>query len=386
MHAVSLCGLEKQGEAVSTARPPPEVCSKVAVRIESPDSESGLTEFVRFQDSIRPELTARWPAAAEMQLPIIMGLSALAAGKTMKAFVARDGGEIVARVLAFVDPAYAKRWNDKLGHLAFFEARPNAHRITRELMDAACEWLRSQGAQAARAGFYLPIEMPFVIDEYDALPPNLMRQNPAYYHAFIKDAGFECEKGLVDYKILVTAELVARYESALEATRRGGFEIVPLKDLPPEKRVSEFAPAFNEAFYNHWGFVGASNEAYAEMLIYFEMLGGLETSLIAYQGNEVVGTLMVAPEETAHAVLKPGRVLNDSEKLNFLGIGVREVARGRGVNLGMASYAYLKLINQGAKYLSYTLVVDDNWPSRRTAEKLGAKVCANYVVYRRNFR
>ena len=39
----------------------------------------------------------------------------------------------------------------------------------------------------------------------------------------------------------------------------------------------------------------------------------------------------------------------------------------------------------GATHLSYTLVLDDNWPSRRTAEKLGAHVCANYMVYRRNF-
>jgi hypothetical protein len=52
----------------------------------------------------------------------------------------------------------------------------------------------------------------------------------------------------------------------------------------------------------------------------------------------------------------------------------------------MASYAFLELIRKGTKYLSYTLVLDDNWPSRRTAEKLGAKVCANYLVYRRNFR
>lgn len=358
----------------------------MTVRIESPDTQAGFTAFIKFQDVIRPELTARWPAATELQLPFLMGVSAFAAGKTMKAFVARQDGEMQARVVAFLDPDYHKRWNERLGHLALFEARPGSYRATRELLDAACEWLRTQGALAARAGFYLPIEMPFVVDDYDALPPNLMRQNPDYYHALIKDAGFESEKGLVDYKIQVTPELIARYESALEAGRRAGYELVPLKDLAPEKRVSEFAPAWNEAFYNHWGFVSASNEAYAEMFAFFEMLGGLDTSLVARHGSEVVGTLMVVPEETAHAALKPGRVVEDSEKLNFLGIGVREVARGRGVNLAMASYAYLKLIQRGAKYLSYTLVVDDNWPSRRTAEKLGAKVCANYLAYRRSFR
>jgi hypothetical protein len=96
--------------------------------------------------------------------------------------------------------------------------------------------------------------------------------------------------------------------------------------------------------------------------------------------------LFVVPELTETARLNPGRVLRDAEKLNILGIGVRESARGQGVNLAMAAYAYLQLVQRGAKYLSYTLVLDDNWPSRRTAEKLGAFVCANYMVYRRTLR
>jgi len=124
----------------------------------------------------------------------------------------------------------------------------------------------------------------------------------------------------------------------------------------------------------------------AEMMLFIELSGGLDTSICAYHRGAVVGTLMVSPEETGLAVVGPGRVIKESEKLNFLAIGVREPARGRGLNLAMAAQAYQKLIDRGAKYLSYTLVVDDNWPSRRTAEKLGAKVCANYVVYRRDFR
>jgi hypothetical protein len=56
------------------------------------------------------------------------------------------------------------------------------------------------------------------------------------------------------------------------------------------------------------------------------------------------------------------------------------------MNLAMAASAYLEMVRRGAKYLSYTLVLDDNWPSRRTAETLGAFVCANYMVYRRSLR
>ena len=113
-------------------------------------------------------------------------------------------------------------------------------------------------------------------------------------------------------------------------------------------------------------------------------MGMFDLSVLAYRDDEPVGVLWVNPESTAIATLAPGRELRPDERVNFLGIGVLEPARGRGVNLAMASYAYLELVRGGATHLSYTMVLDDNWPSRRTAEKLGAEVCANYMVYRRN--
>jgi hypothetical protein len=54
--------------------------------------------------------------------------------------------------------------------------------------------------------------------------------------------------------------------------------------------------------------------------------------------------------------------------------------------MAVAAHAYLELVRRGATHVSYTLVLDHNWPSRRTAEKLGAEVCASYVAYRREFR
>ncbi len=358
------------------------------IKIESPGGEDAFREFILFQDRVYESRSARWPAAVEMQLPLLLGQAAAALEKRLRPFVARESGEVVARVLAAIDERYQRRWNERLGHLAMFEAMPGRRDAVRQMLDAACEWLRSQGAEAARAGFNLPLDdTPFVVDEYALLPPSLLRRHsPDYYHAFLKDAGFETEKGMVDYKIEVTPELIARYQSALEAGRRGGFDLVPLREVAPARLVPDFAPAFNEAFWNHWGIAPMREEGFAEIFTWFELNGGLDTSVIAYRGREVVGTLLVAPEDSAHAVVKAGRTLRDSEKLNFLAIGVREPARGRGVNLAMASYAYLELIRRGAKYLSYTLVLDDNWPSRRTAEKLGARVCASYVAYRRNFR
>jgi hypothetical protein len=161
---------------------------------------------------------------------------------------------------------------------------------------------------------------------------------------------------------------------------------VPLADVPGSTRIAHFTETWADSFKTHWGWTAFSGDEIRVLLDLFAPEGALDTSLLAYRDGVPVGFLVVVPEVSALAVTKPGREVRDDEKLNFLGIGVREWARGRGVNLGMAARTYLELVKRGAKYLSYTLVLDDNWPSRRTGEKLGGYVCANYVTYRRNFR
>lgn len=356
----------------------------MAVKIESPSGEEALTEFILFQDRVYEYRSARWAAMVAVQLPLLMGDGPFAEGRVIRPFAARDTNGLVARAVAVVDRRYQRHWNEALGHIVMFEAMPDTSESVTAMIDRASEWLKGQGAIAARAGYGL-LEFPFVIDDYESLPPDIARQNPDYYHALLKDAGFETEQGWVDYKIQVTPELVARYESALERCRDSGFEIVALSDLPAARRLRDFEPTWNQAFARHWGTTPFTTAELAFLFEFFGMSGALETSVLAYRDGQPVGALMVTPPTPDGAILKPGRKLDDREKLNFLGIGVLESARGRGVNLAMAAYSYLHLIKNGSKYLSYTLVLDDNWPSRRTAEKLGAKVCANYVTYRRNF-
>jgi GNAT superfamily N-acetyltransferase len=357
----------------------------MAIKIEIPESREALTEFVRFYDQVYAYRDARWEAPLELQLPVLTADSPFARGREIRPFLAFEGSRIVARAAAVLDEHYHRHWNQRLGHIIMFEARPDSRAATKLLIDNACEWLKERGAEAARAGFGL-FDFPFVVDDYESLPPDLARQNPDYYHRLLKDAGFESEKGWVDYKIEVRPELLERWQNALENARRTGYEIVPLKDVPDTRRVREFTDTWQDTFKSHWGFTPLTEDEISLLFEGFKPAGLFDTSVLAYHDGRPVGILFVVPEVSTTAVLKPGRVLKDSEKLNILAIGVRESARGQGVNLAMAAYGYLELVRRGAKYLSYTLVLDDNWPSRRTAEKLGAFVCANYMVYRRNFR
>ncbi len=353
------------------------------INIVRPEGPDALSEFILFHDRVYEYRSARWPAALPMQLPVLLGDGPYARDRSVRPFLALRDGRPVARILAVIDQQYIRHWNEPLGHLNLFEALPDTREAVRMMLDAACEWLRGAGMRAARAGYGL-FEFPFVIDEYETLPPSISRQNPAYYHCLLKDADFETERGWVDYRIEVTPELIARWQRALEAATRAGFRIVPVAKVPKADRALAFTSTWNEAFGAHWGATPFATEEVAQLFDFMAMVGALDTSFIAYRGDEAIGALLVMPENSDGVILAPGRVLHEYEKLNFLGIGVRASARGRGVNLAMASAAYLELVRRGAKFLSYTLVLDDNWPSRRTAEKLGARIWANYITYRRN--
>jgi len=69
----------------------------------------------------------------------------------------------------------------------------------------------------------------------------------------------------------------------------------------------------------------------------------------------------------------------------LINIGVLEHNRARGIGRAMAARSFAAMAQHGMRYAGYTLVLDDNWASRRTAESLGAQVTGNFVAYRRDF-
>jgi hypothetical protein len=320
-----------------------------------------------------------------MQLPLLKNEGPEAVGRRTVPLAARSGGRIVARAVAVLDERYIAHWGEPLGHIVMFEALPGTTEAVRALMNEACGWLRSGGVEAARAGMGPAFDMPFLLDSYDLLPPIATRQNPPYYHSLLKESRFESEKGWVDYKIEVTPERIRLWEHMLQAAESTGFRIATLSELDEETRVEHFATVWEEAFSRHWGMSPQSVEEWEDFFGFAGPLGGYDVSVLAYAGEEPLGAVLGIPDLSEMTTRPGGRELRPDERLNMLGIGVREAARGRGVNMAIAARSYLEHVKRGNTYVSYTMVLDDNWPSRRTAEKLGARVCANYLVYRRTF-
>jgi len=161
-----------------------------------------------------------------------------------------------------------------------------------------------------------------------------------------------------------------------------------------EEESDAFAALGNETFSAHWGFMPLPDQVMRGFTVEFKDLLIPEFLGFAEVDDERVGFVYSVPD--LNQALHPMR--NKALEENFpefqqrfgdidhgvlLIIGVKREFRGRGINLALAAHSYLGMIERGYKSASYTVVLDDNWPSRRTAEKLGARVTRNFNVYRK---
>jgi ribosomal protein S18 acetylase RimI-like enzyme len=366
------------GRSIITERDTP-----TAERITTRDA---LEEFARLPYQVYAGRTAWWPPDVQNEIDFLTRRTPAAAYLDIAGFCARRGRQIVARVTAVVNRRYNSHWNEQLGHLIHFEALDDEHEGTVAMLQMAAEWLRSRGMIAVRSGFAAFLDYPYVIDHYERLPSFLLRGNPAYYHSYLKNAGFEVEKGQIDYTAPLDAELVARYRSIIEAAQGRAFTIKSWRQYGFLAAVDAWTGVINAAFARHWGWNPVTHAEVRPMLLSLRNTPVADLSMLAEVDGEVVGAVFSVPDwSTMLARVKRGVILDPERgggtRGALINIGVLEQARGRGIAIAMAAQSFLTMAQQGMRSAGYTLVLDDNWPSRRTAETLGARVTNNFVTY-----
>jgi GNAT superfamily N-acetyltransferase len=384
--AICLAGLAKtvasrradaaRGEMASVA-------GRSGIDIGRLGSRKEFEEFARFPFTVYRESEAWWPPDARREVELLEGRSPLSSYLEIAPFCARREGAMVARVSAIVNHRYNEQWNEKLGHLIHFEALADEKESVTAMLDAAAQWLRGRGMTAARSGFAAFLDYPYAIDNYGALPSFLMRANPPYYHCYLKNAGFETEKGQVDYSAALVPELLARYRALIDDAARSGVRVLSWREFGFVAAVDAWADVINAAFARHWGWNSVTRAEVRPMLLGLCGTPVAELSMIAVEGGDCVGAVFSVPDVSASlAAIRRGTRLGRGALIN---IGVLERARRRGVARATAARSFLEMARLGMRQTGYTLVLDDNWPSRRTAESLGAHVTGNFVSYRREF-
>jgi hypothetical protein len=361
-----------------------------ATTIETVTSKDAMTEFAMLPFDVYGNRDAWWPPDIQNEIDLLSGRAPIAAYLDMMAFAARRKGRLVARVTAVVNRRYNEHWNERTGQLIHFEALPGEGPAVSAMLEEACGWLHEQGLTAVRSGFAAFLDYPYAIDNYGSFPPFLLRASPPYYHTCFKDAGFQTEKGLTDYSIPLTTRTLDSYPAMIEQAGRHGIRVQTWREYGFLAAVDAWTDVTNAAFARHWGWNPITREEVRPMLASLARTEVGDLSTVAIADGAVIGSVFSVPDfsprlaRIRHGVrLDPAR--GGGTRGALINIGVLEPWRGKGANLAMAARSFASMAQLGMKHAGYTLVLDDNWPSRRTAQKLGGSIGGNFVAYRRDF-
>lgn len=357
----------------------------VVERIHTTES---CEKFAAMPMEVYGDRDAWWPPDVGNEVDLLQGRSPLAANLELAPFWALRAGKPVARVTALVNRRYVEHWGERIGHLTQFEALPGQDEAATAVLAEASAWLRSREMRAARSGFAAFLDYPYAIDNYGSLPSFLLRGNPDYYHRYFKNAGFQTEKGLADYTAALTADALDRYRRMVVAARQSGTLVQSWREHGFAAAIDAWTDVTNAAFASHWGWHPVTRAEVRPMLMALEETAVADLSTVASVEGRVVGAVFsVADLSPALARVRRGCQLSPDRgggtRGALINIGVLEGYRGRGISLALAARSFLTMAQQRMRFAGYTLVLDDNRPSRATARKLGAHVTSNFVVYRR---
>lgn len=338
------------------------------------DMRAGRERFMQLAADVYRD-DPNWVAPdAEHVMALIDDGGPFAAHSRVQSFLAERDGKAVARVTAVIDDAFNDYWKEAVGHLFFFEALPDHDDDVRELFAAACDWLAAAGASKARLSFHFAWQLPMTIDAYDASPTMFHTYNPAYYHNSVKGAGFGTEKGLVEYRVRFTPELADRYRAFVDLAAKSGAVLRAWDFDRMEEENAKFGVLYRATYDKHWGAPMFTDEELSGLTVHMKEVLIPELTVMAEKEGRVLGAIYALPDlnnpDSGHALL--------------LSINVLEEARGTGLNLAMAARSFLAMMDAGYRTTSYTIVLDDNVPSRKTAERLGCRPARNFAIYARD--
>jgi ribosomal protein S18 acetylase RimI-like enzyme len=354
------------------------------VEVRSLSTDAELKRYVDFADEVYSHNPNWVPPDAHHLIQLLAGQGGFGPESHIQPFWVEEDSRVLAAITAFTDESYNRHWNERTGHLLFFEALPDKNQAVELLIHTAGQWLHNHGCDAARLSMLPGMQLPLTIDAYDDIPTIFHTYNPSYYHSYIKNCGFTTERGVVQYQVQFTPELAQRYQGMVERVSDAGVTLRSWNLDQLEKETEAFMQIGNETFKAHWGFMPMPK---AVLIADF--------TLFAEANGQIVGFVYSLPDLNQALNKMRGKNLEENfaefqQHLNeinhgvLLIIGVLESYRGRGINLALAAKSYLAMIERGYITGSYTVVMDDNWPSRRTAEKLGARVTRNFNVYRKD--
>ncbi|MGQ0485877.1 MAG: dATP pyrophosphohydrolase [Hyphomicrobiales bacterium] len=315
-------------------------------------------------------------------------------------FIAERGGLPVGRISAQIDRLRLERYRDQTGQFGFLEA-PDDPAVFAALFGAAADWLKARGMKRVQGPFSFSIndETGLLIDGFDTPPSMMMGHAPRYYGARVEEQGFAKAKDLIAYDYDGAVELPRSMRITL-VRAMGSSEIVirPLDKKHLARDLDIVISIFNDAWSENWGFVPFTPEEIRALGNNLKMLVRNEYVAIALYRGEPAAMAVSLPNINEWIVGLKGRLLPfgwaslawrlwarppASVRMPLMGVRKKyhRTVVGSALALGVIDTVHRYHLSRGTTRGELSWILEDNLPTRRIIEAVGARPYKTYRVY-----
>lgn len=316
-----------------------------------------------------------------------------------KRFIAKENGNLVGAVSAFVDERFLKCWSQKIGFLGFFEALPGYDIAVCSLLDSALDFLKLQGMEEVWA----PVNIPFpfyggglLSSGFDRTPSFLQPYSPPYYRNYFSNFGFGALKRLPHYSIdLSSPENISRIYS----TVRGSS--VTLRELDKSEYEEEALTVlriYNESFPRLWKYTTFENDEFIEFARDLRdlLINGLW--LIAEAGGESAGFIGAFPQcaqlfKTINGELGSSELFtipNELERIKegaIVLLGVLDKYKDMEMGVELIAHLCANMIGKGYRRTTCTWEISDGRDINQIMKRLGGvKDDLEWIIYGKSLK
>jgi GNAT superfamily N-acetyltransferase len=313
-----------------------------------------------------------------------------------QAFLAMRGGEVCGRILALVNHAHNRLYNEKRGFFGFFESVDD-RAVADGLFDAACEWLRSQGMTEVRG----PVnpsqnyECGLLVEGFDAPPTFMITYNKPYYGELFERYGFAKTQDL--YSFWGHVDMLKSLDKKLsfvvqEAAERFNIRVRPFNPKRFSEELEIFLDIYNQSLEGSWGFVPLSKSEGRHMGAGLKHLIVPDLAILAEVDGRVVGGTFGLLDYNPRIKQIDGRLFpfgflkllfrrRAIKKVRLMSTNVLPEFQRWGVGLVLVNGIVPKVLEWGIEIGEFSWVLESNHLSRKTLERGGAKRDKVFRIY-----
>lgn len=318
----------------------------------------------------------------------------------VRLFLARHKGQVVGRVSAFIDRLALEHWGQAVGLFGSYECVDDPA-VSRDLLDAARDWLRGRGMTVMRGPWsFASQEWGSVVAGFEPAPVIMAPYNPPYYNDQLTAFGLSKVKDLLVYYIDGRPaglgegyQIPERYLTLTERVRQKyGVTTRPLDMQRIEEDVLTIVDLANRSIAGNWGYYPVTAGEARRMAADLKQIVN-PAALVIAEGpdGKPVGFAMSLPDinvilRGCNGSLFPFgwlKLLTGLPRLRqyrMWALGVVPEYQGKAIDTLLYQATYEALF-KGQIRLEINYVLEDNERMNNALLRLGVKPLRRYRVY-----